>query len=217
MLRTIGQQLATECDILICKCPWRKHRGENMVTNLNTAKSLIQADLDHARNVLKLWTQQVAELEKALEQIEAVGSSRNALRVEYQAGAARGPAPDSSSAGDAKPKRGRKPKNPEGSPSTPSRASATTLTAKRGRKFADRVTVAPEQVSEAPARKTRKVAGAKKDRAKPAPKYKDPNSDKTWSGLGRRPAWFSGDAEQYSIRAQEENAGGESQSNVETS
>ena len=65
-----------------------------MATNLNTAKSLIQADLDHARNVLNLWIQQVAELEKALEQIEAVGNSRNALRVEYQAGAARTPSTD---------------------------------------------------------------------------------------------------------------------------
>ena len=46
-----------------------------MATNLNTAKLLIQADLDHARNVLNLWTQQVAELEKALEQMEAVGHS----------------------------------------------------------------------------------------------------------------------------------------------
>ena len=188
-----------------------------MVTNLNTAKSLIQADLDHARNVLKLWNLQVAELEKALEQIEAVGSSRNALRVEYQAGAARGPSPDSSSAGDAKPKRGRKPKNPEGSASTTQRASATTLTAKRGRKRADRVTVAPEQASEAPARKTRKAAGAKKERAKPPAKYKDPNSDKTWSGLGRRPAWFSGAADQYAIRPQGGSTVGERKSNAETS
>jgi DNA-binding protein H-NS len=163
-----------------------------------------------------LWTQQVAELEKALEQIEAVGSSRNALRVEYQAGAARGPSPDTSVADDAKPKRGRKPKNPEGSASTTPRASATTLTAKRGRKLADRVTVAPEQVSEAPARKTRMVAGAKKERVKPLAKYKDPNSDKTWSGLGRRPAWFSGEAEQYAIRPQSGNTAGESKSGAET-
>ena len=188
-----------------------------MVTNLNTAKSLIQADLDHARNVLNLWTQQVAELEKALEQIEAVGSSRNALRVEYQAGATRTPSPDSSVANDAKPKRGRKPKDPEGSASTKSRASSTTLTAKRGRKLADRVAVAPEQVSEAPARKTRKGAGAKKERAKPVAKYKDPNSEKTWSGLGRRPAWFSGEAGQYAIRPQGGNTVGESKSNAETS
>ena len=188
-----------------------------MVTNLNTAKSLIQADLDHARNVLNLWTQQVAELEKALEQIEAVSNSRNALLIEYQAGSARGPSPDSSAADEAKPKRGRKPKNPEGSASTQSRASATTLMAKRSRKLANRVTVAREQVSEAPARKTRKAAGAKKERAKPPAKYRDPNSDKTWSGLGRRPAWFSGEADQYAIRPQGGNTAGEGKSNVETS
>jgi DNA-binding protein H-NS len=187
-----------------------------MVTNLNTAKSLIQADLDHARDVLKLWTQQIAELEKALEQIQAVGSSRDALRVEYQGGAARAPSLDSSVASEVKPKRGRKPKNPAGSASTKPRGSATTLKAKRGRKLADRVTVAPDQVSEAPARKTRKGAGAKKERAKPPAKYKDPNSDKTWSGLGRRPAWFSGEAEQYAIRSQSGNTAGESESNTET-
>lgn len=187
-----------------------------MATNLNTAKSLIQADLDHARNVLYLWNQQVAELEKALEQIETVGNSRTALRVEYQAGAARTPSPDSSVADDTKSKRGRKPKNPEGSASTKSRASTTTLTAKRGRKLADRVTAAPEQVSEAPAGKTRKAAGAKKERAKPPAKYQDPNSDKTWSGLGRRPAWFSGAADQYAIRPQGGNTAGDSKSNAET-
>ncbi|RYE75076.1 MAG: hypothetical protein EOO80_15885 [Oxalobacteraceae bacterium] len=33
-----------------------------------------------------------------------------------------------------------------------------------------------------------------------APKYKDPNSDKTWSGLGRRPGWFVGAPEQYAIQ-----------------
>lgn len=188
-----------------------------MATNLNTAKSLIQADLDHARNVLNLWIQQVAELEKALEQIEAVGNSRNALRVEYQAGTTRTPSLDSSVTDVAKPKRGRKPKNSEGSASTRSRASATTLTAKRGRKLADRVTVAPEQVSEAPAGKTRKAAGAQKVRAKPPAKYKDPNSDKTWSGLGRRPAWFSGAADQYAIRPQGGNTAGESRTNAEMS
>ncbi|CAB3754362.1 H-NS family nucleoid-associated regulatory protein [Paraburkholderia humisilvae] len=35
-------------------------------------------------------------------------------------------------------------------------------------------------------RKTRKARGPVK------PKYKDPNSDKTWSGMGRAPAWIAG-------------------------
>jgi len=187
-----------------------------MATNLNTAKTLVQADLDHARNVLNLWTHQVEELEKALEQIAAVGNSRDALRVEYQGGAARGPSPDSSVAADAKPKRGRKPKDAEDSASAKSRAATTTLTAKRGRKLADRITAAPEQVSEAPPNKTRKAAVAKNGRTKPAPKYKDPNSDKTWSGLGRRPAWFAGPADQYAIRPQAGNIVNESMSSSET-
>jgi DNA-binding protein H-NS len=185
-----------------------------MATNLNTAKSLIQADLDHARNVLNLWAEQVAELEKALGQIEAVGNSRNALRVEYQAGAARPLSLDPAMADVAKPTRGRKPKNAERSASTKSPASATTLTAKRSRQLVDRVNVAPEQVSEATAGKSRKAAGAKNERAKPAAKYKDPNSNKTWSGRGRRPAWFSGDANQYAIRLQGGNMVGESKVNA---
>jgi hypothetical protein len=39
------------------------------MSNLNTARSLIQADLDHARQVLDLWTNQISELERALEQM----------------------------------------------------------------------------------------------------------------------------------------------------
>ena len=177
-----------------------------MASNLNTAKTLIQADLDHARNVLNLWTHQIAELEKALEQMEAVGNSRAALRVEYQGGATPASSIVSSTDVDMKPKRGRKPKNPGDTASTKSRASKTTLVAKRGRKLADRITVAPEQVSEAPASKTRAVTTAKNGRAEPAAKYKDPNSDKTWSGRGRRPGWLTGPVDQYEIRLQGRNA-----------
>jgi DNA-binding protein H-NS len=171
-----------------------------MTSNLNTAKTLIQADLDRARNVLNLWTHQVAELEKALEQMDAIGNSRAALRVEYQGGAIPAPPIDSPTDVDMKPKRGRKPKNPGDSASTKSRASTTTLMAKRGRKLADRITAAPEQMSEAPASKTRRATVAKNGRAKPAAKYKDPDSDKTWSGRGRRPGWLTGPADQYEIR-----------------
>jgi hypothetical protein len=56
-----------------------------MISNLASAKALLQADLEHARNVLDLWAHQVTELEKALAQIEAVSTSRDALRVKYQA------------------------------------------------------------------------------------------------------------------------------------
>jgi hypothetical protein len=54
-----------------------------MISNLKSAKALIQADLDHARNVLQLWQDQVDELEKALAQLDAVDTSRAVLRVEY--------------------------------------------------------------------------------------------------------------------------------------
>jgi hypothetical protein len=176
-----------------------------MASNLKTAKTLIQADLDHARNVLDLWTQQVAELEKALAQIESVGTSRAALRVEYQGSATTAQSVDSQTPIDMKPKGGRKPKNPVDSPSTKARASTTTLVTKRGRKLADRITAAPAQVIDAPASKAGKVIAAKNGRAKPAPKYKDPDSDKTWSGRGRRPGWLIGPAKQYEIRPQGRN------------
>src|ERR1700712_2886486 len=55
-----------------------------MISNLNSARALIQADLDHARNVLQLWQDQVTVLEGALGQLDAVDASRNVLRVEYQ-------------------------------------------------------------------------------------------------------------------------------------
>lgn len=55
-----------------------------MVSNLESARALIQADLDHARSVVALWTDQVSELEKALEQIGVVDNSRTALRGAYQ-------------------------------------------------------------------------------------------------------------------------------------
>ena len=33
-----------------------------------------------------------------------------------------------------------------------------------------------------------------------APKYRDPNSSKTWTGRGRRPLWVKGDLSDYLIR-----------------
>ena len=45
----------------------------------------------------------------------------------------------------------------------------------------------------------RRARGAKKSSTPAAVKYKDPASDKTWSGRGRRPAWLSGDPDQYLV------------------
>ena len=39
----------------------------------------------------------------------------------------------------------------------------------------------------------------KKNKARTAARYKDPQSDKTWSGRGRPPAWLVGDREQYAL------------------
>ncbi len=182
-----------------------------MASNLNAARTLIQADLDHARNVLELWNHQVGELEKALEQIDAVGSSRNALHLEYKGTGTRTSALEAPAASDDKPKRGRKPKNAAPPSSPKPDGSRTTVTGKRGRKLAERSTAAPSQVLEASTGKTRKNAAVKKSGARATAKYKDPNSDKTWSGRGRRPAWFSGFPDQFAIRPQSLNASAEAQ------
>jgi DNA-binding protein H-NS len=177
-----------------------------MVSNLNTAHDLIQADLDHARNVLNLWTRQVGELEKALEQIDAVGSARNAMRLEYKGTAEHTAALEAPAASNDKPKRGRKPKNAVTSSSPKPTGSSTNIAGKRGRKLAETSIPAPSPAIQAKAHKTRKTAVTKKSVATPTMKYKDPNSDKTWSGRGRRPAWFAGPSDKYAIAPQSQTA-----------
>lgn len=183
-----------------------------MASNLITARSLIQADLDHARSVLSLWTHQVEELEKALGQIDAVSNSRNALRVQYQGTGARTPALEAAASSDSKPRRGRRPKNGNGASAAKAASSGTGITSKRGRKLAERSTLAEAHDSEAKTRKAGKAGAAKQGQPRHAAKYKDPNSDKTWSGLGRRPGWFVGQPEQYAINAPARNAPNESPS-----
>jgi hypothetical protein len=51
----------------------------------------IQADLEHTCDVMALWSDQFAELVKALEKIDAVGDSRAALRGERQGQQGRAP------------------------------------------------------------------------------------------------------------------------------
>ena len=166
-----------------------------MASNLSSAKALIQADLDHARNVLRLWENQVAELENALTQLQAVDASRHLLRVEYQGqkggipklGAAPSDASLSTTATRAKvqaAKPGRK--------SAQVKPGTDTKVPRKER--ASKTAATPRDVNRAPARKT-----AKKTKASPAVRYKDPASDKTWSGRGRKPGWLSGDPDQYLI------------------
>jgi len=187
-----------------------------MASNLVTARSLIQADLDHARSVLSLWTHQVEELEKALEQIDAVSNSRNALRVQYQGGAAASPALAAPGTAEDKPRRGRKPKIANGAGSAKAASSKTGITGKRGRKLAERSTLSHAQVSETRSGKSGKAGAAKQGKPPRAAKYKDPASGKTWSGLGRRPAWFVGQPEQYAVNASSRGASNETQSGADS-
>jgi DNA-binding protein H-NS len=174
-----------------------------MISNLASARALIEADLDHARNVLNLWTHQVAELEKALEQINAVGDSRSALRAEYQGQKGNAPRLTTSSALDKEPKRGRKPG------AAVNGASEKTLSkkqriVKQARKPMESKTEIPRRARSDKTAKEPRKSIAKKNRAPAQPKYKDPNSDKTWAGRGRRPDWMVGAPEQYAIHSQPE-------------
>ena len=182
------------------------------MSNLNTARSLIQADLDHARQVLDLWAHQVSELERALEQIDAVGTSRDALRVEYRGSNSQALALEKPAAQSAGKKRGRKPKTADGNAAPKSAKAGVDIRTKRSRKLAERSTGRIGQVTDAKAARSTK---AKAGKSKPIleAKFKDPNSDKTWSGRGRRPFWMMGDAKQYAIGAEKQNPASAAQAN----
>ena len=170
-----------------------------MISNLNSARALIQADLDHARNVLQLWQDQVTVLEKALGQLDAVDASRNVLRVEYQSqkGSDSMLNTDSAAARDVSPGKGSSAREKQGG--TQSASAQKMVSAKAPRK--QRISKgSPEAstntVSDMPGPKRR---GPGKKQKIPAVKYRDPASDKTWSGRGRRPNWLSGDVDQYLV------------------
>jgi hypothetical protein len=172
-----------------------------MISNLKSAKALIQADLDHARNVLQLWQDQVDELEKALAQLDAVDTSRGVLRVEYAG--QKGSAP-MLSADDTTTQGGRKGRKTDARSAQSAHGNGTAkdgVAAERPRK-GRASNASPHEKSDAaadPAVTKRRARGAKKSSAPAAVKYKDPASDKTWSGRGRRPAWLSGDPDQYLV------------------
>jgi hypothetical protein len=172
-----------------------------MISNLKSAKALIQADLDHARNVLQLWQEQVEELEKALAQLDAVDTSRGVLRVEYAG--QKGSAPMLSAEKTTTPggRKGRKTGARSEQNARGNGAAKDGVAAKRPRK-ARAVKVGPDVPSSAVADiavTRRRARSAKKAAAPSAVKYKDPASGKTWSGRGRRPAWLSGDPDQYLV------------------
>jgi DNA-binding protein H-NS len=94
-------------------------------------------------------------------------------------------------------KRGRKPKNANGDSTSKIDKSGTNITAKRSRKLAERSTARLGQVTTA---KAGKAANASKLKGTTAEaKFNAPNSDKVWSGRGRRPLWMTSDAAQYAI------------------
>lgn len=168
-------------------------QGAMMISNLQSARALIQADLDHARKVLKLWSQQVNDLERALEQIDSVGESRQALKEQYTGSRAAAPrlTPPTASASA---RGGRKPKL---------EVAPTGATKKQRAKSQGRSSGGVETslgVGRSGAVKKTKKAPASNKAKKAEPQYKDPNSDKTWSGRGRRPSWFVGDPGQYKIQ-----------------
>lgn len=172
------------------------------MSNLREARSLIEADLGHARNVVELWTRQVSDLEKALEQIEAVGTSRSALQVEYQGAKGTGAVLAAPVAMKDVPRRGRKPKDTIAGTNPDSPPPATDVAAKRSGKLAERSTVHAAKAADSKPARAQKKAAKKTGKRSPAVKYTDPNSDKTWTGHGRPPAWMQGDRNQYEVGAQ---------------
>jgi DNA-binding protein H-NS len=174
-----------------------------MISNLASARALIEADLEHARNVLNLWTHEVAELEKALEQINAVSDSRSALRAEYQGQKENAPRLSASPAANKEPKRGRKPGAAVKGTSKKTLAKKQ-RTVKQARQPVESKTVVPRRSRSDKAAKESSKGIQRKNTAPAQPKYKDPNSDKTWAGRGRRPDWLVGAPEQYAIYNQSE-------------
>lgn len=164
-----------------------------MISNLASARALLQADLEHARSVLNLWAHQVAELEKALQQIDAVSVSRDGLRAQYQATKEAGPILGAPAAIGTPARRGRKPGQTAGA-SAASKAGSVNAPARRGRKPADTSSTKTAR----PAGKAKRTTTAN---GAASPKYQDPKSGKTWTGRGRHPLWLKGDPSQYLIRA----------------
>lgn len=164
-----------------------------MINNLNAAKALIQSDLEHARHVHDLWTQQVEELEKTLSQIDAVGNSRAALRLQFQGNADATPRISEQAFPSGSKPRGRKPKAPQASAAgAPVAARPDGRMQKIGKAIGAKVRAKPDTAS-----------GAARTRAKRTTsstiKYKDLGSEKTWTGHGRPPSWLVGDREQYAV------------------
>jgi DNA-binding protein H-NS len=170
-----------------------------MISNLQSARELIQADLDHAQQVLQLWQAQVTELEKALGQLDAVDASRDVLRVEYQSqkgdASMLGMATATPSARSSGNRPGPRAKRRDARSVNAQKAVPTRGPGKQ-RKSTANLEATPDSASDAPMPKRR---GPGKKQKAASVKYRDPASGKTWSGRGRKPSWLRGDADQYLV------------------
>lgn len=173
-----------------------------MASNLTSARGFIQADLDYARHVITLWSDQVSELEKALEQIDSVGSSRAALRGEYQEHWGRGPTLTAGNEAKVKAKRGRKPKLIGAARDV----EVVKPRKRRGVQSSARSIGANAAGLDGSATGQPGTAVKKRTQTKSAlsgvAKYRDPNSGKTWTGHGRRPHWMIGALDTFLIKAE---------------
>lgn len=179
-----------------------------MISNLNSARALIQADLDHVRNVLQLWQAQVTELEGALVQLDAVDASRNVLRVEYQGQKDSDSMLNTDFTAARDISLGKRSGFREKQADTRSATAQKMVSAKAPRK--QRVSKenpdgSSNILGDTPKPKRR---GPGKKQKAAAVKYRDPASDKTWSGRGRKPNWLRGDTDQYLMSNQRATNGG---------
>ena len=172
-----------------------------MASNLTSARALIKADLDHARHVMALWADQVSELEKALEQIDAVGDSRVALRGEYQGQRGRAPALTTGDGIEASGRRGRKPKSAAPASNVEVVKPKKQRAARSAAKSIDAKAAGLEKGATGGPGKGAKKRILRKNVLSGVAKYQDPDSGKTWTGHGRRPRWMVGAPESYLIGA----------------
>lgn len=141
------------------------------------------------------------ELEGALGQLDAVEASRDVLRIEYQgreggesmlhtdSGAAR-----NNSLG----KRSGSREKQEGVRSTTAQKKVLTKAPRKKRILKENAGAPSDMVGDTPKPKPKRRGPSKKQKATVV-MYRDPASDKTWSGRGRKPNWLSGDADQYLV------------------
>lgn len=139
------------------------------------------------------------ELEGALGQLDAVEASRDVLRIEYQgreggesmlntdSGAARNNSPG---------KRSGSREKQEGVRSATAQKKVLTKAPKKQRISKENAGAPSDMVGDTP--KSKRRGPGKKQKATVV-MYRDPASDKTWSGRGRKPNWLSGDADQYLV------------------